>query len=181
VRPVSVAIIALVLGSCASTNQNLEVQTTASNLGTPGGSSTAPAAGSSLFQGLGRFAQALGAAARGDNTRISSPAVTGSATPGPAVSNQVPVDAAPRAAATRRRVASVTSEASARPSEPITVASATVAYEKAMLQGDTRSMARAAARLTRGPVTADSIRALNAKLGIEADEAMVSAVVRAAR
>jgi hypothetical protein len=42
-------------------------------------------------------------------------------------------------------------------------------------------MATAAARLTRKPITADSIRALNAKLGIEADDAMVSAVVRAAR
>jgi hypothetical protein len=62
-----------------------------------------------------------------------------------------------------------------------TAASATVAYEKAMLQGDTRSMAKAAARLTRKPITADSIRELNAKLGIEADDNIVSAVVRAAR
>jgi hypothetical protein len=180
VKPVSIAIIALLLGSCASSNQSSEVQSTASNLRTPGGSGTAPApapsAGSSLFQGLGRFAQALGVAATGDNRSLSSPAVTGSAAPGQAVSNQAPVDAAPPAAAARRRVAPVRSE-----SETITPASATVAYEKAMLQGDTRSMATAAARLTRKPITADSIRALNAKLGIEADDAMVSAVVRAAR
>jgi hypothetical protein len=42
-------------------------------------------------------------------------------------------------------------------------------------------MARAAARLTKKRITADSIHELNARLGIEANDAMVSAVVRAAR
>jgi len=42
-------------------------------------------------------------------------------------------------------------------------------------------MARAAVRLTGRAVTAESIRELNAQLGIEADEATIAAVVRASR
>ncbi|HEX2134743.1 MAG TPA: hypothetical protein VHG30_02400 [Microvirga sp.] len=59
--------------------------------------------------------------------------------------------------------------------------SAAVAYEDAMLRRDARAMARAAARLTRKTITEESIRELNAQLGIEADDETVSAVVRAAR
>ena len=50
-----------------------------------------------------------------------------------------------------------------------------------MLRRDARAMARAAARLTGKTVTEDSVRALNAQLGIEADDETVAAVVRAAR
>jgi hypothetical protein len=42
-------------------------------------------------------------------------------------------------------------------------------------------MARAVARLTRKPVTEETVREVNARLGIEADDEMVSAVARAAR
>jgi hypothetical protein len=56
-----------------------------------------------------------------------------------------------------------------------------LAYEAAMLRRDPRAMARAAARLTGKAVTADSVRALNAQLGIEADEETIAAVVRASR
>jgi ribosomal protein L12E/L44/L45/RPP1/RPP2 len=42
-------------------------------------------------------------------------------------------------------------------------------------------MARAAARLTNEPITENAIRELNARLGIEADDETVTAVVRAAR
>jgi ribosomal protein L12E/L44/L45/RPP1/RPP2 len=42
-------------------------------------------------------------------------------------------------------------------------------------------MARAAARLTNKPITENAIRELNARLGIEADDETVTAVVRAAR
>ena len=188
-KPVCSAIIAILLGGCATSSESPEVQSTASNLRAPSGSITAaatpsPPAGSGLLQGLNRFAQALGAAARGDNRSTSSPTETGSAASGPTVSRQATPSAAPPAAATGRRVASVQGETpAARPAETPrgTAASVTVAYEKAMLRGDARSMARSAAQLTKKPITADSIRELNAKLGIEADDDLVSAVVRAAR
>jgi hypothetical protein len=188
VKPVRLAIIALFLGGCAISNESSEVQSTASNLRTPSGSNAAAAASPAppaggLLQGLNRFAQALGAAAKGDNRSTSLSTETGSAAPGLTVTRPATRSSAPPAAATGRRVASVEGETpGARPAETTrgTAASATVAYEKAMLQGDTRSMARAAARLTKKPITADSIRELNAKLGIEADDNMVSEVVRAA-
>ena len=56
-----------------------------------------------------------------------------------------------------------------------------LAYEAAMHRRDARAMAQAAAQLTRQPVTAASIRALNDDLGILADDQFVQAVVRAAR
>jgi hypothetical protein len=188
VKPVSIAIVALLLGSCATSNQSSDVQSTASNLRTGGAgaapSTVAPSGGSGVFQGLNRFAQAIGIAARGDNPNTPTSAETGSASPGSTGSGQAAAQAAAPAAQASRRVASVQGEAPrARPSETIggTTAGATVAYERAMLQGDAHSMARAAARLTKKPITAESIRELNARLGIEANDAMVSAVVRAAR
>ena len=50
-----------------------------------------------------------------------------------------------------------------------------------MHRQDAAGMAEAAAQLTRRPVTAASIRALNEDLGILADDQIVQDVVRAAR
>lgn len=64
-------------------------------------------------------------------------------------------------------------------SVPSAVLTATIAYENAMLSQDAPALARAAALLLRKPVTETSIRELNDKLGIVADDELVLAVVRA--
>jgi len=58
---------------------------------------------------------------------------------------------------------------------------AAMAYESAMLTRDAAAMARAAAQLLNKPVTEASILELNAQLRIEADDTLISAVVRAAQ
>jgi hypothetical protein len=54
-------------------------------------------------------------------------------------------------------------------------------YEEAMLAGDVDRMAQAAAKLTRGPLTADSLRKLNEEIGAVPEDSLVSAVLAAGR
>jgi hypothetical protein len=49
-----------------------------------------------------------------------------------------------------------------------------------MLARDVEGLARAAAQITGQPVTEESVRALNAQLGIEADDELVTDIARAA-
>ncbi len=60
------------------------------------------------------------------------------------------------------------------------VSSPALAYERAMLARDVEGLARAAAQIRGQPVTEESVRALNAQLGIEADDELVADIARAA-
>ena len=133
-----------------------------------------------LIAGLDRWGRDFAAVVRGEGGTV--PASTSVANPALPAAQAAAEPAPPRRQG--RRLATVQSDAT--PGETgsvpgVSAASAAVAYEKAMLRRDPRSMARAAARLTNKPISESSIRDLNAQLGIEADEATVAAVVRAAR
>jgi hypothetical protein len=54
-------------------------------------------------------------------------------------------------------------------------------YEEALLARDAARMARAAAKLTGSPVSADALRKLNEEIGIPSEEAMIESVLAAAR
>lgn len=179
---VSVAVLLVSLGGCAGSGESVRI-------GAAPGQSTQPSASNSqpvrlgLIERLDQVAKAIGTAVTGDRTE-SSPTETGSAGPpvlqagegaraaaGPQVQIGARPSVAPQDTASPRRA-----------TEPRTPApNAAVAYEAAMLRRDARAMARAVARLTRKPVTEETVREVNARLGIEADDEMVSAVARAAR
>ena len=184
-KPVLLAA-ALVLSGCATTEQNPQVRATASAARPTGGAGQAtpaePTRGG-LIASLDRVGQAVSAAARGEGGQAPGPAATGSASLGPLETGAAPAGAARASAPGRRTAARIQRDpASLDRSEAARGSrSAAVAYEQAMLRRDARAMARAATRLTGRGITEESIRALNAQLGIEADDEIVSAVVRAAR
>ena len=129
---------------------------------------------------LDRFAQTLAAAVGGEG--VSTPTETGSAVPPPVGGASTGIGVSGPDAQTRVPELGGAAPSQRGPERSRGGAeSAAIAYEAAMLRRDPRGMARAAARLTGGAISEESIRALNARLGIEADDEMVSAVVRARR
>ena len=182
-KPVLIAAVALALSGCATSGQSPQVRATASAAGPPGAvGQAAPAepTGGGLIASLDRLAQAVSAAVRGEGGQAAGPTATGSASPS---ALEAPAGGARASAQGRRTAARAQGDpvAADRPEAARGSRGAAVAYEQAMLRRDSRAMARAAARLTRRGITEESIRALNAQLGIEADDEIVSAVVRAAR
>ena len=179
----SLLVVLLWVSGCATSSDSVQSRVATGQSSPPGGSpaaSNAPPAPSRWIESLGRFAHALRTAVSRDGPS-TVPAETGSAAAAPPELGRAqplpPQRARPlppiEAGSTRRNGPERASGAAA--------GNAAVAYEAAMLKRDAPAMARAAARLTRRAITEDSIRALNAQLGIEADEEVVAAVVRFGR
>ena len=155
---------------------------------------TTPSAWDGFVPALRRWAEEATLALKGDSpTIITTAAAPGSASVTERATRPQIADGAQPAASKVRLQAVRSAQAepglrrrlppqrAAHPIRAVRVSNPALAYEAAMHRRDARAMAQAAAQLTRRPVTAASIRALNDDLGILADDQTVQAVVRAAR